>query len=313
MKLNHKRAFGMILSLWVAGAAHAQVIGYWNFEEKLPGNAADITTNAIADISGNFHPGTISDTGVFYAAGNTNYAGASALEFTSAPNHVAVPDPTGVFNFSSAQSVTVEAMIKTVTIGQDGVGALVCKQGASPGEWWWRINATGTQQFFVDDGTGSRNVSGTKKLNDGRWHHVAAVFDATAQQLRVYVDYIQDGPTVTTTYSSGAPIGNAKDLWIGAFQTGNREFAGDIDFVRISASALAPADFVQPQTYITGVVPQSGSGFLSVTNAAGFEVKSPAVGVLTNNIHVVSNGIDISGQLLFSGNANDWLVSLPAL
>jgi hypothetical protein len=303
----------MILSLWVAGAAQAQVVGYWNFEEKLPGNAAGTVTNAIADISGNSHLGTVSDPGIFYVAGNTNYGGTSALEFAVEPNHVAVPDPTGAFNFSSAQSVTVEAMIKTVTIGQDGVGALVCKQGASPGEWWWRINATGTQQFFVDDGTGARNVSGTKKLNDGRWHHVAAVFDAGAQRLRVYVDYLQDGPTVTTTYSSGAPIGNAKDLWIGAFQTGNREFVGDIDFVRISASALAPADFVQPLTYITGMVPQTGSGFVSVTNTAGFEVKSPAVGVLTNNIHVAINGIDVSSQMSFSGNANDWLVSLPAL
>jgi hypothetical protein len=67
-------------------------------------------------------------------------------------------------------------VIRTVTIGENSVGALLAKQGATPGEWWWRINATGKQQFWVNNGTGSRSASGNAVLNDGNWHHVAAVF-----------------------------------------------------------------------------------------------------------------------------------------
>lgn len=121
----------------------------------------------------------------------------------------------------------------------------MAKQGANPGEWWWRINATGFQQFWINDGTGSRNVAGATALNDGAWHHLAAVYDGIAQELRLYVDYHLDGTVAAAVYTSTTNIiGNAKDLWIGAFQNLDREFDGEIDAVRISGEALDPSWFI---------------------------------------------------------------------
>jgi Concanavalin A-like lectin/glucanases superfamily len=319
MKRNHKLKGGILwlLSLFLAGMANAQVIGFWQFDEQSPGNTASTNSAVLVDASGNGHNGTVSDPGVLYVTGNTNYAGTSALRFTIGPDHVTVPDiGVGSFNFSTFQSVTIEAMVKTTNIGQDGIGCIVAKQGAVSGvsgEWWWRINANGTQQFFVADPSTSKNVSGTHKLNDGQWHHLAAVYDATAQQLRVYVDYVQDGSPATAVISSGGTIGNDKDLWIGAFQAANRQFDGDIDFVRISAGALQPDDFVQPLTFLSNVVPANGATFLPASTPASFTVKSPTVGVPAANILVLLNGTNISSLLQLTGSVNDWTVSLPAL
>jgi hypothetical protein len=319
MKRNHKLKGGIVwlLSLFLAGMANAQVIGYWRFDEQTPGNTAGTAAGALLDASGNAHDGTLSDPGVVYVSGNTNYDGISALRFTLGPDHVTVPDVgIGNFNFPSSQSITLEAMVKTTNIGQDGVGNIVSKQGAVAGvsgEWWWRVNANGSQQFMMSDSITSRSVSGTRKLNDGQWHHVAVVYDATAQQARAYVDYAPDGVPASAVFTSGNIIGNDKDLWIGAFQAGNRQFDGDIDFVRISAAALQPVDFVQPLTFLANVVPANGATFLPASTTAGFSVKSPTVGVPAANILVELNGTNISSQLQLTGSLNDWTVSLPAL
>lgn len=222
------------------------VIGFYQFNEKSPGNLADMTTGAIIDSSPNHHDGTVTGLGLSYVEGSPSYGDTSALEFTVASsNHISIPDPTGAFNFTTVQSITLEAIIRTTNIGQASVGALVAKQLAATPEWWWRINATGFQQFNINDSTGAKSVSGTRKLNDGQWHHVAVLYDGGAKQLRAYVDYVQDGSTVKTTYTStNNIIGSAEDLWIGAFQAGNRLFDGDIDAVRITAAPLDVSWFI---------------------------------------------------------------------
>src|SRR5882672_10746600 len=210
-----RAALPLLLAAGLCQSLTAQVVGYWPFDEKAPGNTSDTNAGAILDASGNAHHGN-ADAGMLYVAGSPAYGNTSGLTFSLNPDKVAVPDPTGAFNFSPGQSVTLEALVRTYNIGQDGVGAIMNKQGANPGEWWWRINANGRQQFFVDDGQGgSRNVSGARALNDGQWHHLAAVYDSAAQRLRVYVDYALDG-SVSAVYSTAGTIGNTNDLWLGA-------------------------------------------------------------------------------------------------
>lgn len=295
--------------------AMAQVIGYWQFNEKAAGNASDTATNAIVDASGNGHNATTA-LPLNYVTGSPAHGGSSALTFTLSADNVVVPDSTGAFNFTPQQSMTFEAMIRTVNIGQDSIGDILSKQDTTPGEpgeWWWRINANGRQQFWIDDvQTGTRNVSGAKALNDGQWHHVAAVYDATAQQVRVYVDYALDG-TASAAYGTSGTIGNAQDLWIGAFQNGTRQFDGEMDFVRISMGALDPSSFVLPNTYLANFSPTNDASFLSAATTASFSVKSPVIGVATGGIQVSVNGSNITSQLSFIGNNNDRTVTLPAL
>jgi hypothetical protein len=255
-------------------AASLPVVALYRFDEKAPGNTADLSAGAILDSSGNNHLGTTSNE-MFYVAGSPEFGNSSALEFTTGPDNVFVPDPNGEFNFTPAQSVTMEVILRTVNIGQSGVGSLLAKQGAAPGEWWWRINANGKQQFFVNDSSGGKSVSGAAVLNDGNWHHLAAIYDGVSKELRIFVDGQIDGAPFQTGYTSTENIiGNAKDLWIGAFQAGNRQFDGDIDLVRITAAPLDPSSFVPPggissELKLTGAAIDGGNLSFSFATESG--------------------------------------------
>ena len=167
-------------------------------------------------------------------------------------DRILVPDAgVGAFNFASGQSVTMEAVIRTINSGQGGSGNIISKQGAVagspiPGEWYFRV-LNGKLRFSANDGTGLRTANGAIFVNDGQWHHVAAVYDASAGQMRVYQDYILQG-TATTTFSG--VIGNTNDLWLGQQNNGGAKFDGDIDFIRFSYGALDPTNFVKAITSI---------------------------------------------------------------
>jgi hypothetical protein len=228
------------------------ILGFYQFNEKAPGNDVDTMVGAIHDSSGNQDDGTVLFTnapGMTYVEGSSNYGNTSALEFVwDRGAHIEVPDPNGAFNFTPTQSITFEAIIKTTTIGQASVGSILAKQGAAApnsGEWYWRIDATGFQRLSITDGTSLKSALGLKKLNDNQWHHIAAIYDATAKQMRTYVDYVPDGNPVTTTYTSATNIiGNFKDLWIGAHQAKTRYFDGQIDATRITGAPLDVSWFI---------------------------------------------------------------------
>jgi trimeric autotransporter adhesin len=70
---------------------------------------------------------------------------------------------------------------------------------------------------------------------DGKWHHVAGV--ATAAGMRIYVD-----GTLRGSNARGEPaVYTSPDLWIGRNGDGTpgRDFAGNVDEVRIYTRALA--------------------------------------------------------------------------
>ncbi|MDB6020606.1 MAG: Laminin domain protein, partial [Pedosphaera sp.] len=145
----------------------------------------------------------------------------------------------------------------------------------------------GKLRFSANDGTGLRTANGVTVISgDGKWHHVAAVYDASAGQLRVYLDYVLEG-TATTAYS--AVVGNTNDLWLGQQNNGGAKFDGDIDFIRFSYGALATTNFIQASTSLSNFSPTNGASFVSSSTPAGFTVGS-SVGVPATNITVTVNG-----------------------
>ena len=146
------------------------VLARYEFNEKAPGASADTTPGAIADSSGNGHNGTIylvgTATDPVYVVGDTNHGGSSALRFTyaaTATNIITVSDPNNAFNFTANQSITMEAIIRTSASSQSGVGCILAKQIANPGEWYWRIANTGLQRFLREQ----RRV-----VENGQWCHL---------------------------------------------------------------------------------------------------------------------------------------------
>lgn len=79
------------------------------------------------------------------------------------------------------------------------------------------------------------------------WHHVALVIDRTATErdaVRLYVDY-ERAELAGRAWDSATRLLDGK-LVIGASAAYDNFFAGCIDDVRVSAGALEPSEFLQP-------------------------------------------------------------------
>jgi len=228
---------------WEFVVANLATPGFWQFNEKAAGGIADATAGSLMDESGNDRHGTAH--GVLpYVAGSPQFGGSTALRFDLSTNtFVSIPDPTGFYDFSSDQSFTVEAVFRPRSLGEGDGGSIIAKQSGS-GEWFIRFGTGDLLQFFVKAGAGSARLTGTTPVVYGVWHHVAAVFDAENDQIRLYLDYQMDGLPADVSAVQGL-IGNGLDLFIGKFQANSRNFDGDIDAIRISRGALEPGQFIQ--------------------------------------------------------------------
>ena len=129
-----------------------------------------------------------------------------------------------------APTATLEAWVKTsaattlVAVGNHGTGA---------NGWWIGLNSGGVATF--GDPTSLKNTSVV--INNGAWHHLALVVDATG--TRFYVDGVQSATSTYTSLTMGAGT-NA----IGGFGANNGyDWNGAIDEVRVSKVARYTANF----------------------------------------------------------------------
>jgi hypothetical protein len=145
----------------------------------------------------------------------------NALSFDGVDDYVEVPNES-VFDFTNA--MTVEAWVKIGSFTKTWQ-AIVTK-----GDDSWRLHRFSNSNTISFGTTGLSNgdLPGTANLNDGAWHHVAAVYDGAFKY--VYVDGNLDGKTAVT----GVLQNSNYDVAIGEnLEARGREFNGKIDEVRI--------------------------------------------------------------------------------
>ena len=220
-----------------------------NFDEQASGSAP-ATNDYLKDSRGYGLDGTGSN-GPTFVEGDPRYNNGAALRFTGGTDEVRIDDVgVSMTDFEAEDSFTLEAVFRTTEhsgTSANTTGPLISKDvGASRASYWLRIQDSRVR-FLVSDGNHEPNLSSDVIVNDGEWHHVAAVRDAAEGTLSLYVDYQFAGSIPDT---STGDFGNANDMLIGAFNdssgTTNKQFIGDIDFVRVSQAALSILDFVQP-------------------------------------------------------------------
>jgi len=263
MLQKHKLLALIIVAVLVGtmlnAVAKADVLAYWEFNDKASGGTttAGERINDSSSYNRDAYAGTGSSTPT-YVAGDPYYGSTSAMHFT-ADTDEAIFEAGHDFGdgnvagadlwFGASDSFTMEAVIK-LPVGSTGYhGIMFKKEDTYSSQFWWRIRpTTGYQNFYIQGAADSNGISGpigTVNLFDGKWHHVAAVRDTAADVTRIYIDYVLDKTTDTADNTTGS-IANGGILTIGAF-TGNdtREFAGDIDFIKISSGVLTTSQFVQ--------------------------------------------------------------------
>ncbi len=222
---------------------------FWNFEERPAGQTASTQQDAMRDVHPDNHGlHMTAQLALPVVTGAPAFGNGSALNF-SGNGGLRITDIASAdhLDFGANDSFTLEVACK-IPANSSQTGALIAKDFTANGSAWWLRIEGGKARFLVCSNPVEKIVTSSISVNDGLWHHIAAVRDAnnpTAKQLRIYVDGQLCGTTADTTTGS---LANGQDVWIGRYNTGSYPISGAIDFVRITPSALSPSTFVGAST-----------------------------------------------------------------
>src|SRR5207247_4603079 len=200
-------------------------IAYWRFE--------DGSGTVAADSSGNGFNGALVN-GPAFVAGPV----CQALSFDGVDDYVDVANAQALDIFP----LTIAVWIRTTDTGLHGVvnkylssslnGYQIFTNGGSLCAWYFR-DATD----YVWDGTAC--TLATPGYNDGLWHHVALVVDASGESL--YVDGVPKAARAWT--GTAGPATTTASLTFGRYPgIATPYFPGSLDEVRIYGRALSAAE-----------------------------------------------------------------------
>ncbi len=247
----------------------------WFFNEGQPGMPANTAGAAIQDYGPWDQRGTVAGSPPSYVAGRN---GDSALELTEGDDRVVLTKG-GIspLQLKPGGSFTAELMIKTT----DDNGILV---GTRPNVQNWTLEVIdGRLRFSLFDTINTVSITTNSAINDGQWHHIAAVRDANNRLIRLYVDGVSvSGGTADTTvprlpsgvsYFDAVVLGSYNDL--NGPGAGN-QLAVTIDTVRFTHAALAPQDFLPVDLVSPTPPPSEPFAFNAPTAVPGLEFWLPA-------------------------------------
>lgn len=162
-----------------------------------------------------------------------------ALSFDGVDDYVSV---TGFNGIQGAGARTVAAWVRTTYAGGAGDRPIIAWGANTSGnKWTFLMNTAGRIRLECTGGW----VVGTKLINDGQWHHVAATFandgTPTSTDVKLYVDGTLE--TISTSQSVAVNTTTPATVKIGSDTPAqNRYWLGQIDEPRIYNRALAAAE-----------------------------------------------------------------------
>jgi sialidase-1 len=241
---------------------------HYNFD---PANLNTTGTPRVASVDGYNYQGQ-ADTYMTMVPGSPDYAGDGAIRFSTltAGDTVRVYEAADSVNleFAHEDSFTIEAVFRTMQHGS-GTGIIFDKSeaGDSSGEYTLGI-ANGKLSFHIRDLVGNQaNILSSTDVNDGEWHHIAAVRDVAAQKLYLYIDHLLAATVIdlTTQDFGGTVLSQAEVPVLGSSASGSNQFGGDLQHLRISMAALTPDLFLQKIiTSLPGDL--DGDGFVGISD-----------------------------------------------
>ena len=157
------------------------------------------------------------------------------------------------------QSFTLEAWVKADLTNSPGTGMIFARADSLRSNYELSLtDETLRFEWSVDDTTGV-SVKATGTIRDNAWHHVAAVYDVSRGEGRIYIDGVKKGSKLV----AGPVFGGSWPLGVGALVQGpmiDKTFSGAMDLVAIAAGAAYDADFVPPLLY-----PSSSTRYVRLT------------------------------------------------
>jgi hypothetical protein len=211
-------------------------IALWAFDEG--------SGTTALDSSGNNHSASVVNAA--YVTGWSN----TALFFSGSNSYAFIPDSSGGGTTGAGLDMgtrdwTVAAWVNTTNSGMV-VTKMAYVGGPNPDGWGLSISANGTLGAVLHkSNVGTVNIfAGDGNLvNDGQWHHVAAVFNRSGNLVR-YMDGAATGTQYNLASLNGQALDNTNQLRIGARDQSGDEvyFRGRVDDARVYARALSPQE-----------------------------------------------------------------------
>jgi hypothetical protein len=167
----------------------------------------------------------------------------SGLEFDGVNDYA---DGGDVVPLRFAGSFTLEAWMRRVETG--ALGTLLSRESSSVRNYRLAVTSTGKLQLQWKNASDAAQIVTTAgAVSAGVWHHVAAVFDASRAENRLYVD----GVLAARAPAAGAPQTGAARFRLGTRASSSLKdfYRGALDQVRASDGALYLENFAPPERY----------------------------------------------------------------
>lgn len=159
------------------------MIAYWKLDE--------VTGTTIYYDFYNGHDGTCAGQCPEWTAGHVD--GGQAFDGSSTGIDVPAHN---AFDWGPTDSFSTEFWMQTDSASTCAGNQVVVGRNDTPLQWWAGCKDGGVAEFYLRDTNWNKAlVTGTTDLTDGLWHHVVAVRDASAGEIRIYVDGTEEGST----------------------------------------------------------------------------------------------------------------------
>lgn len=204
-------------------AMTGKLLGLWKFDESSGLRASDS--------SGNGNDGVLHGNAMWTSQGKIG----GAIELDGDGDYVEV---TNESNFDITKQITTALWVKVNKF--DKPFESIVSKGATDGWLISRSHSTPTVEFVCKGLRPLPYVVGKTPIDDGKWHHLAGVYDGS--KLRLYID----GKLDASRKAWGTIVTNDYSVYIGdRSQQRSRYFNGSIDDVRIYNYALTADEVSQ--------------------------------------------------------------------
>jgi uncharacterized protein (DUF1330 family) len=202
------------------------MVSYWRWDET--------AGPPYADIHGGYDA-----SGVNYPTPASGILG-GAQWFDGSDDEVDVPS-VGQYDWGGNESFSIELWMKT-SASTSGNRVIVGRDDTvNPLHWWVGAHDAGQAHFGLKDTAGDyRGVTGTSQVNDGDWHHIVAIRNASFDSNIIYVDGVKENGLsydYTGSFNGSAPLN------IGYLNlSGHYRYEGNVDEIAIYDRALSPSE-----------------------------------------------------------------------
>ena len=251
------------------------------------------------------------------------FGGGGSVSFDGSDGIVTMEDLAEAFNGES--QFTLSLWIRSNGVSQDrGFWEAVDSGGADA--WGLRYDSTGANaggsnvfKVGITTSESNGNVNRNQEQQESHegaqtneWQHVAFTWD-DGEGFKLYIDGVLDEPTSAMQTTAGTldrmdrfVIGDgAKAYWDGLIDEVAvwRAVLTAENIEWLSNNSVAGATDPQPPS-ILDTVPASGVSFYAADDGLSFRLTSSGA-IATERVKLLLNGIDVSGDLAFSGDPTD--------